>query len=173
MSTGSLAFTESVLARVAARCQPQDCPLSMVRERNIRDVQKSILILVLFVDAAHESGRGGQDLIDENKDGLLRAKLDALADHVDKLAYCQVGRDQVLLLIDGGNVRLFHLLADYLQKVSGRSRRTGGRMAYRNAISVLLANAFGFRLPLLEGVLVLEFGAHCDQIVRVRRSYSV
>ena len=33
-------------------------------------------------------------------------------------------------------------------------------MTYRNAISVLLTNAFGFCLALLEGVLVLELGAH-------------
>ena len=31
---------------------------------------------------------------------------------------------------------------------------------YRDAVRVLLTNAFGFCLALLEGVLVLELGAH-------------
>jgi hypothetical protein len=42
---------------------------------------------VLFVDAAHERSAGGQDLIDEDEDGLFWAQLDALADYVDELAY--------------------------------------------------------------------------------------
>lgn len=38
-----------------------------------------------------------------------------------------------------------------------RSRKT-----YRDAVGVLLANAFGFCLALLERVLVLELGTHGD-----------
>ena len=33
-------------------------------------------------------------------------------------------------------------------------------VTYRNAIGVFLANAFGFCLALLEGMLVLELGTH-------------
>jgi hypothetical protein len=69
---------------------------------------------VLLVDGAHERGGGRQDLIDEDEDGLLGRQLDALADHVDELAHCEVGGDQVLLLVDGRDVRLLDLLADDL-----------------------------------------------------------
>jgi hypothetical protein len=60
------------------------------RGGSIRDIQETILILVLFVDAAHERSSWWQDLIHENEDGLLWAKLDALADDIDELADCKV-----------------------------------------------------------------------------------
>ena len=71
-----------------------------------------ILVLVLLVDAAHQGGGGRQDLVDEDEDGLLGGQLDAFADHVDELAHGEVGRHEVLLLIDGRDVRLLDLLAD-------------------------------------------------------------
>jgi hypothetical protein len=74
---------------------------------------------VLLVYRAHQRSRRRQDLVDEDEDGLLRRQLNALADHVDELADCQVGRDEVLLLVDGRNVRLLDLLADNLAAVSG------------------------------------------------------
>ncbi len=67
---------------------------------------------MLLIDATHERSSRWQDLIHEDEDGLLRAELDALADDVDKLADGQVGGDEVLLLVDGRNVALLHLLAD-------------------------------------------------------------
>ena len=39
---------------------------------------------------------------------------------------------------------------------------------YRNAISVLLADAVCFCLALLEGVLVLELGTHGDGGIGIR-----
>jgi len=98
---------------------------------------------VLLVDAAHESGSGREDLIDENEDGLLGAELDALANDIDELADSQVCGDEVLLLVDSSDVRLLDLFADD-----------------RDAVGVLLANTFGFCLALLEGMLVLELGTH-------------
>lgn len=71
---------------------------------NIRDVQKAIVILVLFVDAAHEGGSWGKDFIHEDEDGLLRGELDTLADHIDELTDSEIGRYEVLLLVDGSNV---------------------------------------------------------------------
>ena len=59
---------------------------------------------MLFVDAAHQSGGWRKHLIDEDEDGLLGRELDALADDVDELADGEVCRDQVLLLVDGGDV---------------------------------------------------------------------
>lgn len=74
-----------------------------------------ILVLVLLVDAAHESSRRRQDLVDEDEDGLLGRQLNALADDIDKLANREVRGDEVFLLVDGGDIRLFYLLADHLQ----------------------------------------------------------
>lgn len=82
--------------------------------KNVRDVKEAVFVFVLFVYRAHKSGCGGQNLVDEDEDGLLRRQLNALADNVDELADGEVGRDQVLLLVDGCDVRLLDLLADNL-----------------------------------------------------------
>jgi hypothetical protein len=79
-----------------------------------------VLVLVLFVDAAHESCGWRQDLVNEDEDGLLGRQLDPLANNVDELANGQVGRNEVLLLIDGSDVALLDLLADNLLR-RGRS----------------------------------------------------
>lgn len=73
-------------------------------EDNIRDVQKAIIILVLFVDAAHQGGSGGKYFIHEDENSLFRRELDTLADHVDELADGKVGRYEVLLLVDGSDI---------------------------------------------------------------------
>lgn len=79
-----------------------------------RDVQEPILVLVLFVNAAHE-GRGRREhFIDEDEDSLLWRELDALADDVDELANGEICGNQVLLLVDGRDVGLLDLLADDL-----------------------------------------------------------
>lgn len=41
---------------------------------------------MLLVDGAHERGRGRQDLVDKDEDGLLGRELDTLADHVHELS---------------------------------------------------------------------------------------
>ena len=69
---------------------------------------------MLLVYATHESSCWGQNFVDEDEDGLLWREFDSLSDHVDKLTDCQIGWDQVLLLIDGGDIRLLDLLADDL-----------------------------------------------------------
>lgn len=69
---------------------------------------------MLLVDGAHERGGRRQHLVDEDEDGLLGGKLDALADDIDELADGQVGRHQVFLLVDGRDVRFLHFLADDL-----------------------------------------------------------
>lgn len=67
---------------------------------------------MLLVDGAHQCSSGWQDFVDEDEDGLLGRQLDALADHVDELTNGEVCGDEVLLLVDGSDVRLLHLLAD-------------------------------------------------------------
>jgi hypothetical protein len=91
------------------------------RDKNLRDVEEAIFVLVLLVDAAHQRRCGRQHFIDENEDGLLGRKLDALADYVDKLSDGQVGRHQILLLVDRGNIGFLDLLADHLGVEEARS----------------------------------------------------
>ncbi|KAH0373739.1 hypothetical protein KCU65_g219, partial [Aureobasidium melanogenum] len=62
---------------------------------HVRDVEETVLVLVLFVDAAHEGGSWGKNLVDEDEDGLLGRKLNALADHVDELSNGEVAGDQM------------------------------------------------------------------------------
>lgn len=99
---------------------------------------------MLLIDTAHEGCRWRQHVVDKDEDGLFRRQLDALTNHVDELADGEVGRDQVLLLVNGGNVGLFDLLAD-----DG------------DAVRVLVADAVGLGLAGLEGMFVLKLGAHC------------
>lgn len=60
---------------------------------NARDVKKPIFILVFLVNAAHQRRRRRQYLINEDKDRLLWAELDALPDDIDELANGKVGGD--------------------------------------------------------------------------------
>lgn len=105
---------------------------------DIRDVQETVLVFVFVVDTAHEGGGRRQDLVDKDEDGLLWAKLDSLANNVDELANGQIGRDEVLLLVDCRDVRFLDFLADdldtcqrhLLQAVDSGKIRTGMRSAY-------------------------------------------
>lgn len=134
----------------------------MAEVADLRDVQETILILVLIVDRTHQSGGGRQDFIHEDENGLLGGQLDSLADNIDELADRQVCRDEVLLLVDGGYVGLFNFLADDLYFLLVAYHFHGCQCTYRDAISVLLSDAVGFGLALLEFVFVLELGAHYD-----------
>jgi hypothetical protein len=107
-------LAEGVLAGVPMTVSIYHIPRPPGEAEYVRNVQEPILILVLFVDGTHERGSGGKDLVDEDEDGLLRGELDALADYVDELADCQVCGDQVLLLVDGGDVGFLDFLADDL-----------------------------------------------------------
>lgn len=69
---------------------------------------------MLLVYRTHKSSCRWQDLIDKDEDGLLGRELNALADNVDKLANGKIGRNEVLLLVDGRDIRLLDLLADNL-----------------------------------------------------------
>ena len=75
---------------------------------------------MFLVDAAHESSGRRQNFVDEDEDGFLLGKLNALADDVAELADCQVRGHKILLLVYGGDVGLFHLLADDLTTVRHR-----------------------------------------------------
>jgi len=70
----------------------------------VGDVEEAILVLMLLIDGRHQGRCGGKNLVDKDEDGLLGGELDALADHVNKLADSQVRGDEVLFLVDLGNV---------------------------------------------------------------------
>lgn len=59
---------------------------------------------MLLIDAAHECGSWREDFINEDEDGLLGRQLDALADDVYELSDSEVCRNEVLLLVDGGDI---------------------------------------------------------------------
>jgi hypothetical protein len=69
---------------------------------------------MLLVNATHQGSCWGKNLVDKDEDGLLGGQLDSLANDVDELADGQIGRDQVLLLVDGRDIALLDLLADNL-----------------------------------------------------------
>ena len=69
---------------------------------------------MFLVDAAHQRRGRGQDLVDEDEDGLLGGELDALPDYVDELADGKICGHQVLLLVDGCDIRLLDLFANDL-----------------------------------------------------------
>lgn len=140
---------------------------------DVRDVQEPVLVLVLLVDGAHQRSSWGKDLVDEDEDGLLRAELDALANHVDELAHGEICWNEILLLVDSSDVGLLDLLADDLYSglsvlllllllllATLRGRVCVYGATYWNSVGVLLADALSFGLSLLERVLVLELGAH-------------
>ena len=72
---------------------------------------------MLLVDTTHQRCSWRQDFIDEDEDGFFGGKLDALSDNVDELTHSEVCGDEVLLLVDGGNVGLLDLFTDYLGAV--------------------------------------------------------
>ena len=69
---------------------------------------------MLLVYRGHERRSRRQDLVDEDEDGLLRRQLNALANDVHELTDGEVGRNEILLLVDGGDVGLLDFLADDL-----------------------------------------------------------
>lgn len=59
---------------------------------------------MLIVDTAHESSSGRQDLVDEDEDCLLGGQLDTLANDIDELADSEICGDEILLLVNCGDV---------------------------------------------------------------------
>jgi hypothetical protein len=109
---------------------------------------------MLLIDGAHESGSGRQNIIDVDKDSLLWSESNALSNDIDKLSYREIGGNEVLLLVNSGNVALLHLLADDLQVRNNVSIRTSTFVSshantYRNTIRILLANTLSLSLSLL------------------------
>lgn len=129
---------------------------------------------MLLIDGAHQRGSRWQDLVNEDEDSLLGAQLYPLANDVDELADSEIGGHEVLLLVNSGDVRSRDLLANDLFKEARlvkivinfiRSQIKAAirfENTYWNTVRVLLANALGLSLSLIERVIVLELGTHGD-----------
>lgn len=117
---------------------------------------------MLLVDGAHLSCCRRQNLINKDEDGLLGTELNALAYDIHKLAHGEIGWHQVLLLVDGCDVRLLDLLTDDLYIMNQRLNHGEpfATATYRDPVSVLAADPLCFGFALLKRMLVLELGAH-------------
>jgi hypothetical protein len=104
----------------------------------VLNVQEPVLVLLLFVDGAHEGGVGGDGVAAEQKQGLFRRQLDPLADDVVELPHRQVGGHQVLLLVNVGNVGPVGLLAND-----------------RDAVGVLGPDPLGLGLALVLIIIII------------------
>jgi len=109
----------------------------------VAHVQKVVLVLVFLIYRAHQCSCWWENLVYKNEDGLLWGKLDTLAYYVDKLSHSKIRRYEILLLVNGRDVRAVRLLADYW-----------------NPVWVLLPDTLGLGLALLKRMLVLEFRTH-------------
>jgi hypothetical protein len=69
----------------------------------ILNIKKSILVLVLVIDMTEQSTGCRKRVVDVEKDGLFRVKLDTLSNDVEKLSNRQVSRSQEFGLVNGGN----------------------------------------------------------------------
>lgn len=87
---------------------------------------------MLLVDVTHLHRCWRQFIVDENENRRVRTQLDALANHVDELTDRQIGRDEILFLVNVSDRRLFALLCDD-----------------RNSVRVLEANSGALSLALL------------------------
>jgi hypothetical protein len=70
----------------------------------VLNVQETIFVLLFLVDRGHERCIGRNVIVAKQKQSLFGGQLDSLTDHVVELTDRQVGRYQILLLIDIGNV---------------------------------------------------------------------
>ena len=70
----------------------------------VHNVQESVLITMLAVDGTEERTGSRQGAIDVDEEGLVVAELDALSDQSQELGNRQVTRDQVLVLVNVGDV---------------------------------------------------------------------
>ena len=86
---------------------------------------------MLLVHSRHEGGIGRDSIGTEEEQGLFGCKLNPLADNIVELADGKIGRNQILLLVNFGDVAPIGLLADY-----------------GNAVGILGPDPLGFRLSL-------------------------
>lgn len=111
----------------------------------VGDVEEEIFFVVFLVKRSHGSGCRGDDVVDEEEKGVVRAELNSLTNEEVKLAYGQVRWHQVFLLIQISDPRLRSLFHDH-----------------GHTVSVFSPDFLAFGLPLLERVLLLVLEFHVD-----------
>ena len=120
---------------------------SVDRLVRVGDVEEEVFFVVLLVEGAHGGGGRWDHVVDEEEEGVLRPKADPLPDEEVELAHRQVGRHQILLLVELGDPGLGSALDD-----DG------------HAVRVLPPDLLALRPPLLEGVLLLVLPLHLDSL---------
>lgn len=88
---------------------------------------------MLLVNSAHKSCRRWEDLVDEDEDGLLWCKLDALSDDVDELPDCQI------LCGEESNHSISYPLA---VMISGVIRTEGTKYFFLSMVGISVRSAF-------------------------------
>ncbi|KAI7506388.1 hypothetical protein KC367_g95 [Hortaea werneckii] len=93
---------------------------------------------------------------------LLGRQFDSLADDIDELADREVCRDEMTYIALSVHVleATLWMIELVLVKADCRYEILGNKGTYRDTVGVLLSNALGLRLTLLERVLVFELGTH-------------
>lgn len=122
---------------------------------------------MFLVDGAHQRCGRRQNLIDEDEDGFLWGKLDALADDIDELSDREVCWDQVLLLVDGRDVRFLYLLAYNLDKKLVSRSRIPGERAERCSSPIWIDELTGMRSAYfcrIRSASALRFSNGCSSL---------
>lgn len=102
------------------------------RLSRVLQVKEAVFVLLLLVHRRHEGGVGWDSVRAEEEQGLLGGELNPLPDNVVKLADGKIGRNQIFLLVNFGNIAPISLLANH-----------------RDSVGVFGPNPFGFGLSLL------------------------
>ena len=126
--------------------------------------------LVFLVDGTHKCCRWGQNLVDEDENGLFRGQLDALSDDVDELSNRQIlGKERLHVLpvkrrkpkgrTEGTKYFFLSIVGMSVRSAFSQMTWEGGQIAgdcdcqcfatYRDTVRILLADAFRFSLALL------------------------
>lgn len=72
--------------------------------------------LAYLVQRAHRGAGGGNDVVDEEEQSVFRSQMNSLADQKIELADSEVGRNQVLLLVQVTDPGLGRLLYNHLYR---------------------------------------------------------
>lgn len=115
----------------------------------VGNVQEIVLLVMFLVQGAHGSRCWWNDVVHKEEEGILGTQVDALANEEVELTDGQVGRHQVLLLVQITDARLGSLLDD------------DGHTVWIFATDLVALGA-----TLLEGVLLLVLELHdCNEEV--------
>lgn len=98
---------------------------------------------MLFVNSTHKCSSWRKNIIHKDENGLFRRQLDSFANHIDKLTYREIRRNEILFLVNRRDIRFVYLFANYW-----------------DSLSVFVADSICLSFAGLKRVLVLELGFH-------------